>query len=104
MRTRLRALFSSGEALRLRPVKGRVQNVIVVHPADRRFREALFILRDDYLLSADQEPEELLRQARQAAIDFCGPVSPPPRRGPLWAGAALLLLAAAGALIRLTLF
>ncbi len=57
-------------------LQGQMRSVIVVKPRDKRFREALFILRDDYFLDPDYDPEELLRQAREAAMDACGTTSP----------------------------
>ncbi len=77
------------------PVRGLLRNVIVVKPEDRRFREALFILRDDYFLDPDYEPEELLRQAREAALAISGTASPKKPKPPVLP--LLLLLAALAA-------
>ncbi len=88
---------------RLRPsrrgrgVRGLCSQVIVVKAPAPCFREALFILRDDYLAEGDREA--LLRQAREAAASFTGPASPPPPRRFLW----LLPLLAAAALLALRL-
>ena len=80
------------------PVRGTVSNVIVVKAPAPCFREALFILRDEYLEGEEQNREALLRQARQAAASFAGPGSPTPPRRFLWALLPLLLLAAGAAL------
>ena len=88
---------------RLRPsrrgrgVRGLCSQVIVVKAPAPCFREALFILRDDYLAEGDREA--LLRQAREAAADFASPASPRPPRFWLW----LLPLAALAAFAALRL-
>ena len=66
------------------PVRGTVSHVIVVRSPAPCFREALFVLRDEYLSDENANREELLRQARQAAASFTGPASPPPPRSFLW--------------------
>ena len=48
-------------------LKGCMRNVIVVKPPDRRFEQALFILRDDYFLREGVSEAELLQEAREAA-------------------------------------
>ena len=95
LRLQLRALLPRQE--RRPPVRGTVSNVIVVKAPAPCFREALFILRDDYLAEGDREA--LLRQAREAAADFTGPASPRPPRFWLW----LLPLAALAAFAALRL-
>lgn len=60
-------------------LKGCMRNVIVVKPPDRRFQEAVFILRDDYFLSPGADEAELLRQAKEAARDFVCEAAPPTR-------------------------
>ncbi|MBR5093725.1 MAG: hypothetical protein IK095_01390, partial [Oscillospiraceae bacterium] len=72
----------------------------VVQPRDPRFREVLYVLRDDYLAEPGCDREELLRQAREAARAETGRTLPPGPRLPLWP-AALLLLGAA-AILKLT--
>ena len=64
-------------------LKGCMRNVIVVKPPDRRFEQALFILRDDYFLTEGLSEKELLRQAREAA-QLCAASAAPgkPRRFP----------------------
>lgn len=60
-------------------LKGCMRNVIVVRPPDRRFEEAVFILRDDYFLSPGADEAELLRQAKEAARDYTLEAVPPRR-------------------------
>ena len=88
-RLRLRFFRRRGGA---EPVRGTVSNVIVVKNPAPCFREALFILRDDYLSDPNRDREALLREARQAAADFTG--VPVKGRKP-WLPALLPLLAAA---------
>lgn len=73
--------------------RGRARNVIVVKPSDPRFREVIYVLRDDLFSEPGCDREELLRQAGEAARAETGSVLPA-RRVPLWP-AALLLLGAA---------
>ena len=68
LRLRLRALLPRRE--RRPPVRGTVSNVIVVKAPAPCFREALFVLRDEYLGDGAQDREALLRQAREAAAFF----------------------------------
>lgn len=98
MRLRLRVLPLPRRGERLRPVRGVMGHVIVVTSPAPCFREALFILRDEYLDDEAQNREALLRQAREAASSFAGPGSPPPPRPLLWALLPLIALAALGAL------
>lgn len=69
------------DRLRPRPrraaaVKGCVRNVIVVKPGDRAFKEAVFILRDDYFSSPGLSRSSLLSQARDAARRYTDTVAP----------------------------
>ena len=80
------------------PLKGCMRHVIVVKPSDRRFREALFILRDDYFLDSAVDEAELLRQAKAAAKDYVREALPPRRSLAPWLLLALTLLAALTAL------
>ncbi len=89
---RLRLLLR--RRMRERPPRGNMSNVIVVKAPAPCFREALFILRDDYLGDAGQNREALLLQAREAAASFTGPAAPPPPRRFLWLLPLLGLLAA----------
>lgn len=79
-----RAMFSGRSRRRQSPprevLKGRMQNIIVVEPPDPMFREAIFILKDEYLLKNDVSRTELLRQAREAAQSYTELVVPPRRR------------------------
>ena len=75
-------------------LRGRSQSVIVVKPRDPRFREAIFVLKEEVFSDPDCDREELLRQAREAARAEAGSVLPPGGHLPLWP-AALLLLGAA---------
>lgn len=61
-------------------VKGCVKNVIVVKPSDPMFREAVFILRDDYLTGDELNRQELLLQARSAAQRYTDSLIPPVHR------------------------
>ena len=70
MSTRLRHL--PGQAA----LKGCMRHVIVVKPPDRRFEEAVFILRSDYFLSEGADERELLRQAREAARAYTYTAAP----------------------------
>ena len=60
-------------------LKGCMRNVIVVKPPDKRFQEAVFILRDDYFLSPGADEAELLRQAKEAARDYTLEAAPAAR-------------------------
>ncbi len=75
-------------------LRGCMRNVIVVKPPDRRFREAVFILRDDYFLSEGIGEAELLRQAREAASEYVQESLPPVGIRLPWAllGFALLVV------------
>ncbi len=71
------------------PVRGTVSNLIVVKNPAPCFREALFILRDDYLSDPSRDRESLLREAREAAQNFAGVPARNPKR---WLVALLPLL------------
>ena len=79
-------------------VRGCARNVIVVRPPDKRFQEAVFILRDDYLLSPEADRDRLLREAREAAADYTASLLPTRRRFPWWLLIPVLLAVAALAL------
>ena len=111
MRGRLRSrLEGLRERFRLRleerrraeppPPAGRARNVIVVKPRDPRFREVIYVLKEEALSDPDCGREELLRQAKEAARRETGEILPAGRRLSLWP-AALLLLGAL-AILKLT--
>ncbi len=74
-------------------IKGNMRNVIVLHPKDGVFTEAVFLLRDDYLASPGISREELLRQARAAAEEYTRAAMYTGRKRPLWRIWRALLLA-----------
>lgn len=61
-------------------VKGHMMNVIVVKPPDPRFKEAVFVLKDDYFMNAELSRQELLLQAQDAAREYVWSAIPPVRR------------------------
>lgn len=81
------------------PPRGLTRNVIVVKPRDPRFREVIYVLKEEALSDPDCGREELLRQAQEAARAEAGGLLPAGRRLPLWPAALLLL----GALVILKL-
>ena len=98
LRLRLGELLRRLRRPRRRPVPppppGQTRNVIVVRPRDPRFREVIYVLRDEALPGPGEEREELLRQALEAARRETGRALPPGPRLPFWPAAALLLGAA----------
>ena len=82
------------------PVKGHMANVIVVKPPDPRFKEAVFVLKDEYFLNTELSRQELLQQAREAAGEYMASISPPKRRLPLLPA----LLAVAASIIAILYF
>ncbi len=70
---------------------GKARQVIVVRPRDPRFREVIYVLREETLPGPGAEREELLRQALEAARGETERSLPPPPRRPLWPAALLLL-------------
>ena len=91
--------FRQGPSGRTEVIKGTASRVIVVKSPDPGiFREAFFILRDDYFSNRGISQEELLRQARQAAEGYVSSRLPqsPPRRS---TGKLILLLAALAAAV-----
>ena len=63
------------------PIKGNVQNIIVVKPSNKMFSQAVFVLSDEYLRQSRLSSQELLRQAREAAGEYSGLISFPSRPG-----------------------
>ena len=105
LRSSISRLFSAAAVRRRhrsRPtgptLKGCMTNVIIVKPPDPRFKQAVFILKDDYFMNSDVSRRELLLQARDAARDYVLSVAPAPRKrfSPLLAAllAAAVVLAA----------
>ena len=93
MMSRIRARMLSRRSSAV-PVQGTVSRVIVVREPAPCFREALFVLRDDWLMDPRRDREALLREAQEAAAAFSGPGSPPPpRRRLLWLLPVLMLAA-----------
>lgn len=83
LKERLSGIFSGLTARLRRPpprraaVKGCMRNVIVVKPDDPIFREAVFILRDDYFSSSQLSRRDLLSQAKDAARNYTDEIVPP---------------------------
>lgn len=62
-------------------IRGTSHSIIVVTPPNpEMFREAMFILSDEYMRGSGGS-ETLLRQARQAAEKYAGQFVPPPTGG-----------------------
>lgn len=81
-------------------VKGRMVGVISVKSPDPRFKEVLFVLREDCFSGEELNRQELLLQAKEAAGNYVNNLLPSARRRvPLMP----LLLPAAGALLALVL-
>lgn len=95
---RLKRSAAPAPYTRSEPIRGTSHNVILVTPPDTEiFREALFILRDDYMRRSDTGREELLRQARAAAESCAGKYIPPrPKRPSLLVVLLPVLTAALG--------
>lgn len=65
-------------------MRGTAHRVIVVKSPDERiFKEAVFILKDDYFVSQRSE-RELMREALRCAGDFTAAAVPNRRKVPLW--------------------
>lgn len=95
LRQRLTAAKSSpGKKPESVPVKGNMQNIIVVKPGNKMFSQAVFVLSDEYVRQSRLSSQELLRQAREAAGEYSGLIAPKPRRG-IWLKTLLAVLAAA---------
>ncbi len=98
--------FRQGSSCRTEVIKGTASRVIVIKSPDPGiFREAFFILRDDYFSEGGVSQAELLRQARQSAEGYVSSHIPP-RPARRSSGKLLLLLAggAAAVMILLNLF
>ena len=75
------------------PIKGNMQNVIVVKPENKMFSHAVFVLSDDYVRQNSLSSQELLRQAREAAGEYGGLMQPRSRKS-VWLKAVLAVFAA----------
>ena len=71
--------------------RGLARSVIVVKPRDPRFKEVIYVLKEESLRGGDCSREELLRQATEAARGETGKLLPPGPHLPLWPAALLLL-------------
>lgn len=84
-------------------LRGNMRNVVVVHPPEGIFSEAVFILRDDYFTQSGISRAALMRQAREAAEEYTRTALPRTEGAGGAAFAArltvLLLLAAAAAAV-----
>ncbi len=85
-------------------LRGNMRNVIVVHPPEGMFSEAVFILRDDYFARTGVSREALMQQAREAAEEYTRTALPESAGGAaLIARIAVLVLIAAAAALALWL-
>ena len=98
--SRRRAAGGSGER---EVIRGSAGNVIIVKsPNTEYFKEAIFILCDDLFTRRGVGRQQLLREARQAARDYCDEHAPPRDLTALW-HLFFYLLGAASCLVVLTL-
>ena len=74
------------------PIKGNMQNVIVVKPENKMFSHAVFVLSDDYVRQNSLSSQELLRQAREAAGEYSS-LMQPRHRISVWLRIVLTVLA-----------
>jgi len=80
------------------PIKGNMQNIIVVKPQNKMFSQAVFVLSDDYMRQSRLSSQELLRQAQEAAGEF-SPVMLPRKRAASALKIILILLVCAAFLL-----
>ena len=84
-------------------IQGSAGNVIIVKsPNTEYFKEAIFILCDDLFTRRGVSRQQLLREARRAARDYCDEHTPPRDLTALWY-LFFFLLGAAACLTVLTL-
>lgn len=82
---RLRTPAPKSSLPRQEVIRGTSHSIIVVTPPDPEiFREAMFILQDDYMRRSDAGKEDLLRQARDAAEDYTLRFVPPVKKSRPW--------------------
>lgn len=77
------------------PPAGQVHNIVVVKPRDPRFREVIYVLREEPFQASGARREALLQEALSAARRDAGRAEAPPRRRfwtlPFWPALSLLL-------------
>ena len=77
------------------PPAGQVQNIVVVKPRDPRFREVIYVLREEPFQASGARREALLQEALSAARRETGRAAARPRRRfwtlPIWPALSLLL-------------
>ena len=77
------------------PPPGQARNVIVVRPRDPRFREVIYVLREEPFQESGARREALLQEALSAARQEAGRVTDHPGTGlwnaPFWPALSLLL-------------
>ncbi len=77
------------------PPAGQVRNVVVVKPRDPRFREVIYVLREEPFQESGARREELLQEALSAARQEAGRYTARPGTGfwnaPFWPALSLLL-------------
>ena len=77
------------------PPAGQVHNIVVVKPRDPRFREVIYVLREEPFQASGARREALLQEALSAARRDAGRGAAPPRRRfwtlPFWPALSLLL-------------
>ena len=77
------------------PPAGQVRNVVVVKPRDPRFREVIYVLREEPFQESGAGREALLQEALSAAQQETGRVIACPARRfwrlPFWPALSLLL-------------
>ena len=98
-----RRTAADGEEEGKEVIEGRTGNVIIVRsPNTEYFKEAIFILCDDLFTRRGVSRQQLLREARRAALDYCDEHTPPRDLTALW-HLFFFLLGAAACLTVLTL-
>ena len=77
------------------PPAGQVRNIVVVRPRDPRFREVIYVLREEPFQEGGARREALLQEALSAARQETGRAAARPRRKfwslPIWPAISLLL-------------
>lgn len=77
------------------PPAGQVQNIVVVKPRDPRFREVIYVLREEPFQECGARREALLQEALSAARQEIGRAAFCPGTGlwnaPFWPALSLLL-------------